>query len=114
MSTMEQCFRPISPPKLDEHGRCGAVPWWIDRMSSDVWSFGLMMTNGPVLCIERIDAVWQEVKTGELWVDCTLLRDKPYLKPDLTPILSFAAPTERLNISIQVRHVVAAFEMADT
>lgn len=82
--------------------------WFVGRMMSDEWYFGLMLTNGTTIGITHIDAVRLDA-AGELWIDVRML------DPKLGPAVRvMKAPTSRLEASIQVRHIVAAFEIADT
>ncbi len=79
--------------------------WFTERMMTDSWSFGLMMSNGTTIGIQDIWKVWQAAD-GTLWLDVTLLSG------DYENV--WVAPTSRTSASINASHVMAAFELADT
>jgi hypothetical protein len=86
---------------------------FINRMATDTWYFGLLLVTGQVLAIDNIADVRQDAN-GNLWIDATMLEDTPTLyKPNAWPVI-LAAPTERVDVSINVRHIVCAVELADT
>jgi hypothetical protein len=88
--------------------------WFIERMTSDVWSFGLLLETGHTLCIERIVALRQGAD-GSIWIDVEMLTDLPFLRDGvmrLKPLIT--SPTSRARASVQASKVVAAFELADT
>jgi len=86
--------------------------WFIPRMMSDEWSFGLLLVTGQVLACSRIDRVHQG-SDGSLWLDVEMLSDKPFWAERL-PMQTVVAPTSRLTASVAVAHIVWAFEFADT
>ena len=102
--------------KLDEHlERVAAATellpaWFVARMMDDVWQFGLMLTSGRTIGISQILNVTED-KAGNIWIDAVMLgRD-----PGQTSIDILTAPCpERLNISINARHIVAVLEIAYT
>lgn len=79
--------------------------WFTDRMMTDSWSFGLMMSNGMTIGIQDIQKVWQAAD-GSVWLDVTLLSG------EYDGV--WTAPTTRTTASINASHIVAAFELADT
>lgn len=81
--------------------------WFVDRMMTDTWWFGLMMSNGTVIGIHRILSV-DQAADGSIWLTVELLSDTP--GDDRV----FIAPTTRLTASINASHVVAAYELVDT
>lgn len=81
--------------------------WFVDRMMTDTWWFGLMMSNGTVIGIHRILSVDQAADRS-IWLTVELLSDTP--GDDRV----FIAPTTRLTASINASHVVAAYELVDT
>jgi hypothetical protein len=82
--------------------------WFIERMTSDVWSFGLLLETGHTLCIERIVAIRQGAD-GTIWIDVEMMTSPP-----LGISRFITAPTSRTRASVQASKVVAAFELADT
>jgi len=94
--------------RIDE--AAGLLPaWFIPRMMDDEWRFGLLLATGRTLVIQHIDEV-NMAADGSLWIDARMAGDPP-LQGDLKWI---SAPTSRTNVSINVAHIVAAFEVADT
>lgn len=88
--------------------------WFVPRMMSDSWSFGLMLTTGQVMCISRIEDVHQGAD-GSIWLDVMMLPDNFGSQHVYERILEpMIAPTHRLEASVNAAHVVAAFELADT
>jgi hypothetical protein len=81
--------------------------WYIRRMSTDSWGFGLLLTSGDVLAIERIEGV----SSDKAWIEVILKPKHDGLPKELfgTPILY--APTDRLVASVRVEQISAAFEI---
>ncbi|MBI4780326.1 MAG: hypothetical protein HY785_03280 [Oscillatoriophycideae cyanobacterium NC_groundwater_1537_Pr4_S-0.65um_50_18] len=86
--------------------------WFIVRMMSDSWYFGLLTTNNKILGIQCIDEVYQAAD-GSIWMDVTLL-DTNLLRRDTILQEVIIAPTSRTRASINVNHIIAAFELEDT
>jgi len=92
--------------------------WFVDRMMTDNWVFGLLLVTGQTLVIDNIQQI--RYGAGGTWIDATMHQD--FLGPRASagmktrhPWLTLmTAPTSRLKISINAEHVVAAFELADT
>lgn len=85
--------------------------WMLSRMAWDSWSFGLLMSNGITICIESVERAYQAAD-GAVWIDVLLATDMPYTEKSIPK--PFICPTDRQKASINTRHVVAAFETADT
>ncbi len=83
--------------------------WFIPRMMTDSWSFGLLLNTGHVLCIESILKVRQGAD-GHIWLDVEMMTRIPYAK--ITNMIH--SPTSRTRASVQASRIVAAFELADT
>lgn len=90
-------------------------PWWIERTTTDMWSFGLLMSNGFVIAIQCVHDV-RIGPDGSLWADVELAphgssffcsNGKLWGEP-------VCAPTSRLKASINASHVMAVVELADT
>ena len=79
--------------------------WFVDRMMTDTWYFGLLTISGTVIGIETILRVYQAADDS-IWLDVILLTD--------SWTSAFKAPTARTTASINTRHIVAAFELADS
>jgi hypothetical protein len=86
--------------------------WFIIRMMSDSWYFGLLTVNNTIIGIQCIDGVSQAAD-GSIWMDVTLL-DTNLLRTDVLQQDIIIAPTSRTRASINASHIVAAFELEDT
>lgn len=81
--------------------------WYIERMANDVWGFGLLLASGHILGVERIDGVSDD---GQ-WMELTLLA-QPGNPDSVNGVPIFYAPAaDRLNASVRVDQVQAAFEL---
>ena len=80
-------------------------------MMSDNWSFGLLTDMGTVIAIKTIYDVHLS-HDGELWIDVELSETEPYSNIEASNL--FLSPTTRTTASVSVRHIIAAFELADT
>ncbi|QEH78075.1 hypothetical protein EIK56_07840 [Sphingomonas sp. C8-2] len=81
--------------------------WYIDRMAQDTWGFGLLLTSGDILAIERINGVSDD----HSWMEVTLLEPGDGPKDvDGQPVL-YAALRDRRRASVRVDQVQAAFEL---
>ncbi len=88
--------------------------WFVPRMMTDVWSFGLQLSTGIVLAIEQITAVTQAAD-GSLWLDVQMVEDPTGLPQGSHQGLRIVgAPNSRKSASVAVAHVVWAFELAYT
>jgi len=91
--------------------------WFVPRMMSDCWCFGLLLSTGVTVVAERIQAVTQATD-GTIWLDVTLRTDDKMIGvygPMTGKLQYFVAPAaERTDMSINAHHVVAAFELSDT
>ncbi len=83
--------------------------WFVARMMTDDWHFGLMLVTGKVLAISSIDRVFMGANDS-IWMDVTLSEYDLSMKG--LDILN--APTSRRKATVNAAHVVAAFELADT
>lgn len=81
--------------------------WYVRRMSEDSWGFGLLLTSGDVLAIERINGL----SSDKAWIEVLLKPKHDDLPEDMfgTPIIY--APTDRLLASVRVEQISAAFEL---
>ena len=84
--------------------------WFIPRMMSDSWSFGLVCTGGLVLGIKTILAVHQDAH-NKFWLDVELIS---YWESKQFEFAVVGAPTSRTTASVAVDHVIYALELADT
>lgn len=110
---VEQNSGDFEPPRHDP-----LLPaWFITRMTSDRWSFGLLTANNTIIGISGIHNIIRDVQ-GELWLDVELLSADDmwlqFLQKKYPGAFVLGAPVKRLNATIKASHIVAAFELADT
>lgn len=87
--------------------------WFTERMMTDSWVFGLLLSSGQVLVFETITALHQAAD-GSLWIEVLMLdHGGTAPKRGLARNL-ILAPTSRCEASVNVAHVLCAFELADT
>ena len=81
--------------------------WYVRRMSEDSWGFGLLLTSGDILAIERIKGL----SSDKAWIEVVLKPKHDDLPAEMfgTPIIY--APTDRLSASVRVEQISAAFEI---
>lgn len=84
--------------------------WFMKRMMTDAWHFGLLTTSGTVIGIHQILRTYQAAD-GSIWIDVELMSVYP---PAVAENSMFIAPTSRTQASINTSHIVTAFELADT
>jgi hypothetical protein len=86
--------------------------WFVPRMATDSWCFGLRLTTGDVMVIEHITNVVQ-AKDGSIWIDVLM---SPYVDklPDQATTKYLFAPTSRCEASVNTAHIICAFKLADT
>lgn len=81
--------------------------WYIERMSTDLWGFGLLLSSGDVLGIEQISGVSDD---GQ-WLEVELLDGSAGpAEVNGIPIL-YAVAADRTQASVRVDQVQAAFEL---
>ena len=91
---------------------CQLLPaWFTDRMMTDNWTFGLLTTTGDTIVISSILNV-SVGASGEVWLDVDLMT--PIDGMEMEGMKFFWSPTNRTRASIAARHIVAAFELAET
>ena len=109
------------PYGLDDPGRpcrvCLAVAllpsWFIERMMSDSWCFGLLLVTGQVLAVSNIDWVRQDAR-GDIWLDLQLFPGDLTLYNWPGQPSAIGVPVSRGRASVAARHIVAAFELSGT
>ena len=91
------------------------LPWFLSRMTEDTWSFGIMLVTGQVLAIQTIYAV-RRAQNGSAWIDAQLMPHDDFWIESARKngYRVVGAPTSREHVSINIAHIVAAFELADT
>lgn len=86
--------------------------WFVPRMMTDEWVYGLMMASGNIVAVERMQAV-RRAADGSLWIDVILAPADDYWGGNHYDPSVFGAPSSRRRASINVAHVAAAFELVD-
>jgi hypothetical protein len=81
--------------------------WYVRRMSTDFWGFGLLLTSGNILAIARIEGL----SSDKAWIEVSLKPKQDGLPNELfgTPVIY--APTDRLTASVRIDQISAAFEI---
>lgn len=81
--------------------------WFVGRMMTDAWLFGLMLANGKTAAVRQIVAV-QADAAGNVWIDAKLIDGGGVADQGLD--LLFCAEG-RPSISLNARHIVGALEL---
>lgn len=84
--------------------------WFAGRMLADEWKFGLLLSTGQTMLISRVEAVHLS-PCGQVLLDVEMLMDAEGVAAP-GPLL--VAPTGRPRATVNLAHVVAAFEVAGT
>lgn len=100
-------------PEAVKKGNRMLPAWLTERMMMDTWSFGLLTDTGHLICISRIDTISRD-EAGDLWLDVELLERDSWSGDTPQSFACLFSPTSRTTASVAVRHIVAAFELADT
>jgi hypothetical protein len=87
--------------------------WFVPRMMTDTWFFGLLLVTGEVAMIDTIHRVHQDA-AGGLWLDVGMLESNQLSTEVVDGRSVLWSPTSRHTATINAAHVVAAFELADT
>ncbi|ADE15880.1 hypothetical protein Nhal_2815 [Nitrosococcus halophilus Nc 4] len=91
--------------------------WFIERMMNDTWFFGVLLDTGQMLGIEHINKV-RQAANGDVWIDVEMLEHRQfrveYLPDSWKGVKLLCSPTSRTDTSINTRHIVAVFDLADT
>lgn len=85
--------------------------WFVTRMTETPGKYGLMLSNGNILAIERILAL-HTASDGTLWLDVQMVATGDYLPGSLDRRV-FTAPSDVLEASVNAGAVVAAFTFAE-
>lgn len=86
--------------------------WFVPRMMSDQWHFVFLMVNGDFLHFSTINDV--TLGSDGIWIDVELADVVPPHGDFPRGARHIGAPTSRLSASVNSRHIMAAFETADT
>ena len=103
----------LEVPAVDDLGEVeDQFPWFVHRMMTDSWHFGLLVTGNVMIVVERINAIHEH--GGIVWLDvemATSLDVRDVVAEGVTVMFS---PTSRTQASVRADAVIAAFELADT
>lgn len=81
--------------------------WYVERMGQDDWGFGLLLTSGELLAIERI----MGVSDDRQWFEVQLLDGSAGPKEVSGIPVTYAGLPDRTRGSVRVDSVEAAFEL---
>lgn len=95
--------------KTDAHSVLPA--WFVSQMMREPGKYGLMLSGGNILAVERILEV-HTAKDGTIWLDVKMVATGDYLPGSLDRRV-FTAPSGVLEASVNASAVVAAFTFAD-
>jgi len=91
------------------------LPGWIgEKMMKERGFYGLMLTNSTIIAITRIERVYL-TGANELWLDAKLTRTTKSINlqgPQLSDLL-FSPARRSLTLSVNVSHVLSAFELSN-
>lgn len=101
---------------IDEPGKMSELlpAWFVKRMATDYWHFGLLMDNNVVLPIHRIEKIsddgrWLEVELMEQGSDIHEFPNSPIKE---MPVIY--ALEGRTTANVQVSKIVGTIELANT
>lgn len=83
--------------------------WFAGRMLADDWGFALLLSTGHTMLIRRIDSIHVS-SHGQVLLDVNLATETGPVRPTRQVIVS---PTGRTRATVNLAHVVAAFEIED-
>lgn len=81
--------------------------WYVERMSTDYWGFGLLLASGNILAIERINGVSDDHK----WMEVSLLQKNGEQSEVDGHAILYAGLSDRTRASVRIDQVQAAFEL---
>ncbi|UFN50307.1 hypothetical protein LPC08_06690 [Roseomonas sp. OT10] len=83
--------------------------WFAGRMMADDWPFALLLSTGQAMLIRRIDSIHVS-HSGQVLLDVNMATELSGLFPAGKVLV---APTGRTRATVNLSHVVAAFEVED-
>jgi hypothetical protein len=89
---------------------CILPAWFVPQMMNKPGKYGLMLSGGNILAIERILEV-HAASDGTIWLDVRMIATGDYLPGSLDRRV-FTAPPDALEASVNAGAVVAAFTFA--
>ena len=101
---------------IDEPGKMAEVlpAWFVERMATDFWYFGLLMDNNTVLPIHQI----KKISDDGRWLEVELLEkgDEIHEFPDspVSEMKMIYALEDRNTANVQASKIVATIELANT
>jgi len=98
---------------ITDSGRAAEIlpAWYTTRMMTDHWLFGLVTADNRVLVITSITSVSDDGK----WMDVRLALKGEWTMPDEDDSkYVFAKYKDRLEASVQIAHIIAAYELASS
>ena len=85
--------------------------WFVPRMMTDEWTFGLLLTTGQILVIRHLSRV-RQAADGTIWLDVKMRpRERESTLETRSSLNYLFAPSEELDASVSAAHVMVAFEL---
>lgn len=81
--------------------------WFVGRMMTDAWLFGLMLANGKTVAVRQIVAVNADA-AGDIWIDAKMVEDGGVAEQGLDLLV---CADGRPTISLNAHHIVGALEL---
>jgi hypothetical protein len=81
--------------------------WFVPRMMSDAWLFGLMLVTGKTVPVRQIVALHKDA-AGDIWIDAKMVEGG--MTSQGLDLLVCASG--RPAVSLNARHVVGALELS--
>lgn len=81
--------------------------WFVPRMMSDKWQFGLLLVTGDTVPVLQLTDVHQDA-AGDLWIDARVAEGGVKSEPGRRLLMPAGG---RSIVSINARHVVVAMEI---
>lgn len=85
--------------------------WFVSQMMKEPGKYGLMLTGGNIIAVERILKLHTAVD-GTIWLDVRMVETGDYVPGSLDRRV-FTAPSDALEASVNASAIVAAFTFAN-
>ena len=97
--------------KHDESPERILPAWFVSQMMTEPGKYGLMLSGGNIIAIERIVEIHRAVD-GTIWLDVRMVETGDYVPGSLDRRV-FTAPSAAVEASVNASAVVAAFTFSD-
>ena len=95
--------------KVDESSNL-MPSWFTEKMMNIAWDYGLMMTNGKILCVDLIERI-ERCSDGEIWLYVRMHDEKSYGGNWDDRV--FLVPSKLKKAIIRASQVMFAFELTE-